>query len=647
MMFLNFIALLSFFVVVKPQFPCTLPKDHVMEIFSLEDGQETLTTIKAQSLKSSKNQLDGLCYSITNTTNPLPESVTDIGVIFQNMTNNCYFCYRFILRSLYVMQYSHTQCQSLTPYLCSSLANPGFDTGFLKGKSQQLEFNCKSIIEGIYQFNYKLTRYTGVCDRPSNMIKACQKQGSPLRDNNIFTMKFDFCPTINPAESRGDIKYIPYDFTWKCYGRWVDPQKNIWGAIEFDTNEEKFRYRCIQTRIDQQDPTKQTWGISSDANCRTLESGINNAPIRIEAKRAFDPDIQIREMEPGCKLPTNFTGIWFYPSEFNTEVKINSTHIYWKRRIDQTTYDEIYFVCRQFQENRYLMATVTKGKCNLDFTCFHFLPRHHNIIRFRMGRPFRMNDQDRNRNPADYMNKVFRESCHWNSFTLNYVDWVYEYFILDPPVPVNCPIQGRYMFKQIGQKEELYYTKMPDGMTPRPRLQVLCDGKWESDLAACYENPKQLNLDVERCMRLDFNGRPISEYDIADNRLTCVGYWMEDTKSFLITYDPEDPVVHNFRCWVYRRMELSYYKMSRSQGSHCSKIQTADSSGPETGASLLLELQQNELEFDACPMSFDDGTNPYANPSVFNVYSHGHISEYSHILLILLSISIYFYSLSN
>lgn len=110
---------------------------------------------------------------------------------------------------------------------------------------------------------------------------------------------------------------------------------------------------------------------------------------------------------------------------------------------------------------------------NLDFTCFHFLPRHHNIIRFRMGRPFRFNDKDRGRNQVNYMNRIFRESCHWNSFTLNYVDWVYEYFILDPPVPVNCPIQGRYMFKQTGQKEEMYYTKMPDGMTPRPRLQVL------------------------------------------------------------------------------------------------------------------------------------------------------------------------------
>jgi hypothetical protein len=64
----------------------------------------------------------------------------------------------------------------------------------------------------------------------------------------------------------------------------------------------------------------------------------------------------------------------------------------------------------------------------------------------------------------------------------------------------------------------------------------------QTDLASCVENPKDFHLDVERCMRLDFTGRPMSEYDVADNTISCVGYWMEDTKSFLITYDPLDPV---------------------------------------------------------------------------------------------------------
>jgi len=37
--------------------------------------------------------------------------------------------------------------------------------------------------------------------------------------------------------------------------------------------------------------------------------------------------------------------------------------------------------------------------------------------------------------------------------------------------------------------------------------------------------------------------------DEPDRELTCVGYWMEDMRSYLITYDEEDPVT-KFRCWV-------------------------------------------------------------------------------------------------
>jgi len=37
--------------------------------------------------------------------------------------------------------------------------------------------------------------------------------------------------------------------------------------------------------------------------------------------------------------------------------------------------------------------------------------------------------------------------------------------------------------------------------------------------------------------------------DIADRELNCVGYWLEDMKSYMITYDMED-AVSEFRCWV-------------------------------------------------------------------------------------------------
>jgi len=37
--------------------------------------------------------------------------------------------------------------------------------------------------------------------------------------------------------------------------------------------------------------------------------------------------------------------------------------------------------------------------------------------------------------------------------------------------------------------------------------------------------------------------------DIPDRELNCVGYWLEDMKSYMITYDMED-AISTFRCWV-------------------------------------------------------------------------------------------------
>ncbi len=71
---------------------------------------------------------------------------------------------------------------------------------------------------------------------------------------------------------------------------------------------------------------------------------------------------------------------------------------------------------------------------------------------------------------------------------------------------------------------------------------VLCFDYWTTNIEACLDDPQILKVDVQKCWRLDFTGRPISEYAITDEFISCVGYWMEDAKSFLITYDREDPV---------------------------------------------------------------------------------------------------------
>ena len=66
-----------------------------MNIFSIEDGRETHTEIQLQRLISENNKLDGDCYSVTNTTKPYPESVTDIGVIYKNRFLLIHFKIRF------------------------------------------------------------------------------------------------------------------------------------------------------------------------------------------------------------------------------------------------------------------------------------------------------------------------------------------------------------------------------------------------------------------------------------------------------------------------------------------------------------------------------------------------------------------------
>ena len=67
-------------------------------------------------------------------------------------------------------------------------------------------------------------------------------------------------------------------------------------------------------------------------------------------------------VEPSCNLPRNFTGTWFTTGEFDTDVVINSTHIYFKTKIDEFTYKETYFTCQQTLDSRYLMTAVTVGK---------------------------------------------------------------------------------------------------------------------------------------------------------------------------------------------------------------------------------------------------------------------------------------------
>jgi hypothetical protein len=70
----------------------------------------------------------------------------------------------------------------------------------------------------------------------------------------------------------------------------------------------------------------------------------------------------INLVQPACNFPRNFTGTWFTTAEFDSDVIINNTHIYFKTKIDQYTYRESIFTCQQQRDSRYLVTAVTIGR---------------------------------------------------------------------------------------------------------------------------------------------------------------------------------------------------------------------------------------------------------------------------------------------
>lgn len=77
-----------------------------------------------------------------------------------------------------------------------------------------------------------------------------------------------------------------------------------------------------------------------------------------------------------------------------------------------------------------------------------------------------------------------------------------------------------------------------------------------------------------------------------DYKMKCIGFWKENLKSYLITYDELDPY-SKYRCWVYQRADLNKVLISQAIGPFCDLKQDVTSSNYTEGAAVALELQVN------------------------------------------------------
>lgn len=72
--------------------------------------------------------------------------------------------------------------------------------------------------------------------------------------------------------------------------------------------------------------------------------------------------------------------------------------------------------------------------------------------------------------------------------------------------------------------------------------------------------------------------------------MKCIGFWKENLKSYLITYDELDPF-SKYRCWVYQRADLNRVLMSQAVGPFCSLEQDVGSYNWSQGAAVALDMR--------------------------------------------------------
>lgn len=215
---------------------------------------------------------------------------------------------------------------------------------------------------------------------------------------------------------------------YSCLGDWFVGKNHYFAVANTKESRKDEKYRCFLKNRDDD----LYIGVSITAECNTLKT-VEKSPERMRVT-----PVKAEVVEAGCRLPQNFSGEWVNTANIDADVFINETHLIETYYPDKARYRRTIYVCKEQRDNRIMMARLTVdgwyGRGNQayicksyysykfafsyssqkDYVCFDFVPRHHNIIRFRRGLAVIKDD--------------FSTVCSWVQFP-NKEEWKYDLFL--------------------------------------------------------------------------------------------------------------------------------------------------------------------------------------------------------------------------
>ncbi|XP_057371314.1 uncharacterized protein LOC130692253 isoform X1 [Daphnia carinata] len=571
--------------------------------FYRENGEYFTTEINGDSMTGRGNCLSSHHSHHVNYT-----------FVFYDVQTTCYHCVKFFVRTVNILDKIESGCKTLrdkSPSLNSICEGINPDQQLITLYAENfVPVNCRSGLEGVWQFAYQNRfRFTGECNHPGNVIQSCQTPGSQfLITNQKFTISYRKCDGMSESLD-GTVEF-------SCLGDWFVGKNHYFAVANTKESRKDEKFRCFLKNRDDD----EYMGKSITPECNTLKSP-EDSPERYRMT-----PVKSETVTPGCNLPLNFSGHWINTANIDADVYINQTHIVETWHPDIGRSRKTVYVCKESRDSRILLTRLNVDGCQKDYICFDIVPRHHNIIRYRKGLAMIKDD--------------FHTVCSWTQFPAKNA-WKYDLLLARDPVPIRCPVAGKFKFTQKGDIK--FETRILGGVTDSPRPDIYCKENI-SDFSVCDAEQKEMWIDEHYCLSVDYKGRPVDIYSDPDYKLKCIGFWKENLRSYLITYDELD-AFSRYRCWVYQRADLTKIYMSQALGPYCPLNQDVTSWNYTEGAAVHLNMEEYERERDQCPMNFDDGENPWStSESYIQTFSFRASADYIRISLtaILLPLTLLF-----